>query len=268
MFEENDGTLNTRISANERFSDFDLNAWLKEHVPIRNKDYVLDVGCGNGNHLGIWSKLAGEYGFVLGMDKSKELIRSAKRKDYKYSNVSVLIADMDKDLPSVVKLQPFDVIISNFSIYYSKPYYDTDLEMVYPQAFTNLMPLLKNDGIMVVTGPTRRNARELYEYNRAVGGGGQEEANARQRATVIEEQVIPYLRNKFAYVQSDYVDHSLVFPSRKEFLKYYTSGALYKESKCEVDLDKLVLAVFEMFPENDISISKQTVFVYAKHKKG
>lgn len=263
MFEDTTTTLNTRISANRRFGEFDFNAWLKKYVRIQNGDYVLDVGCGNGNHLVIWSELAGKDGQVVGMDKSGKMLIAALKRKYANKNVLFTRGDMDarQILPfySVYKVG-FTWIISNFSIYYSKNHYNMDTHMHYPLAMDGLVSLLHKDGTMVFSGPARGNTPELYTYHRAVSGSQEAEYKSRQRATVIDEQVVPYLRERFKEVDRHFIDHRLVFPTTHDFLAYYKNGMLYKESQHEIDH-----SILEQ--EAILEVTKQTIVVFAKDKK-
>jgi SAM-dependent methyltransferase len=258
MFRDTNKSLDTRIRANAKFGEFDFNAWLRKYVRIQNGDYVLDVGCGNGNHLEIWSDLVGADGEVAGMDNNPDLLAEAGRKKYTNDNVWLIKEDMDRSSP--FPLSDIDWVISNFSIYYSTLYYNVGMDMYYPKAMDNLVSVLHKDGTMVFSGPARGNTPELYEYHRAIGGSQHTEYKSRQRATVIEEQVVPYLQTQFKEVDRHFIDHRLVFPTTHDFLEYFKNGMLYKEDKDEIDHSILEHEAISV-------VTKQTIVVFAKDKK-
>ncbi len=50
-YQEPHESLNNRISAHSRFSDFDLHQWISSNFDIKQGDNIFDVGCGNGNYI-------------------------------------------------------------------------------------------------------------------------------------------------------------------------------------------------------------------------
>lgn len=101
---------------------------------------VLDVGCGTGRDVYIMSKLAGEKGFIYGMDMTENQIDIAKkyvkeqtkRFDYKKPNVEFIL-DYIENIERYFKEEAIDLVISNCVINLAE-----DKEIVLRQIFNIL----------------------------------------------------------------------------------------------------------------------------------
>jgi len=79
---------------------------------VKKGETVLDLGSGAGLDAFIISKKVGNKGKVIGVDITREMIKSAKKyaKKYNYKNVEFILGDIEK-LP--IEDNSIDVIISN-----------------------------------------------------------------------------------------------------------------------------------------------------------
>jgi len=75
-----------------------------------NPKKILDIGCGPGNSTEVlYNKYPDAY--ILGVDKSEEMIKTAKTK---YPNLDFKICDVSKDLSELDS--DFDIVFSNACI--------------------------------------------------------------------------------------------------------------------------------------------------------
>src|SRR3989339_737185 len=65
----------------------------KFFLPIIKNKIVLDLGCGNGKYLELFSKHAK---LIYGLDKSKSQLQSAQKKTKNYSNIILMNSDVEK----------------------------------------------------------------------------------------------------------------------------------------------------------------------------
>lgn len=250
-FDEIKSKLQTRIDAHKRFAAFDLNEWLLENIAINEGDRVVDLGCGDGNHLGIWSKLVGAGGRVFGLDKSVDLLLEAQRKTYPWPNVHLMWADLDFELP--LKPNSINSVIACFSIYYVQ---SADTVM------RRIETILSLDSIVVLVGPTRNNARELYDFNlRATGVRINPRALA--RTSCLQDEFLPLLRSMFLDVKTTILENKLVFPTVQDFVEYYVSTALFEESRGtrEISYDHLINMARQI---SELVINKETIVIEAR----
>jgi len=79
---------------------------------IQDGDIVLDLGSGAGFDAFLASKKVGQFGKIIGVDMTEEMVEKAKKiaKKYAYKNVEFRLGDIE-NLP--VKDESIDIIISN-----------------------------------------------------------------------------------------------------------------------------------------------------------
>lgn len=218
-YSEGKDDLAVRIEANKRFSNFSLEDWLNEHLPFKGGNVILDVGCGNGNLFSIYSRKISPGGVIVGVDKSKELLFEAvKRKDC----IPNLLLNWDlNDRFSFVE-KSFDYVISTFAIYYAN-----DVRSVTEEMKRVLRPL----GEIFLIGPTDNNAKELYEFNRRVFDLDRDrDEKLIRRTNRLEKEFYPVFNDILGNASVDIIPSKLVFPDKKEFIRYYTSTLLFEES--------------------------------------
>ena len=76
---ENLEKLQVRIRAHKEFANFDVGDWIEQFVRRRPRRAIFDLGCGNGNHLGIYLEGVGPEGRVTGLDREERLIAEARQ---------------------------------------------------------------------------------------------------------------------------------------------------------------------------------------------
>src|ERR1700741_4777755 len=72
--------LNDRIRAHKEFANFDIDEWIEKFLHKKPRRDIFDLGCGNGNHLGLYLATVPATGSVTGLDREPALIEEARRK--------------------------------------------------------------------------------------------------------------------------------------------------------------------------------------------
>jgi ubiquinone/menaquinone biosynthesis C-methylase UbiE len=219
-YNEREQKLQVRIRAHERFSDFDLNRWLEGHLPLQPGNCVLDLGCGDGNHLALLQRRVGAGGLVVGVDKSVDLLSGARKRGFEASEAPVwlLASTFDSSLP--FRARTFDACVSSFSIYYAASARSVTEELV---------RITRSGGHLVLLGPTAKNAVELYDFHYRVSGKRMTEM-ARERTDRLDREFLPLLQEVGAETRRVLLTASLVFPTPREFVEYYLATPLHDES--------------------------------------
>src|SRR6185369_15948608 len=96
---ENLDKLQVRIRAHKEFANFDISDWIADFVRRAPRRAILDLGCGNGNHLGIYLEGVGASGKVAGLDREARLIDEARSKYAGARNLELIVGSMDDPLP-------------------------------------------------------------------------------------------------------------------------------------------------------------------------
>lgn len=131
-----------------------------EFAKIKRGDTVIDLGSGAGNDCFVARHETGEYGKVIGIDFTPEMIDKARRNadSLKYNNVEFRLGDIE-NIPTMSNVA--DVVVSNCVM---------NLVPDKPKAFAEVHRILKVGGHfsisdIVLTGnlPEKiRNAAEMY----------------------------------------------------------------------------------------------------------
>src|SRR5262245_31588544 len=151
--------LQVRIRAHKEFANFDVSTWIDDFCGRSKRRRILDLGCGSGNHLGIYADHVGPDGRVVGLDRERKLVETAREAFRDRPNVEIVEGSMDEPLP--FPDGSFDLCFSNFAIYNAA---DPRLTLI------EIRRLLEPGGQVVLIGPTRNNALEIYEFNERLSG--------------------------------------------------------------------------------------------------
>jgi trans-aconitate 2-methyltransferase len=115
---------------------------LVNRINMVNPKKILDIGCGPGNSTQVLSnKFPGVY--ILGIDKSEEMISTAKMKypilDFKICDVSKDLSQLDSD---------FDIVFSNACLQWVPDH---------KNLLKNMLNLLNKNGVLAVQIPMHYN---------------------------------------------------------------------------------------------------------------
>ena len=242
--------LQVRIRAHKEFANLDISDWIADFVRRAPRRAIFDLGCGDGNHLGIYLSGVGAEGMVAGLDREARLIDAARKTYADAKNLDLRVGSMDDPLP--FPDATFDLCFSNFAIYNASN----------PRAtIQELKRILTPGGQLVLIGPTKNNARELYVYNERLTGKAIDEITL-IRTDRIRQEILPIVEDTFPRVEQEIVNSFLTFPTRDEFLRYFRSTQLYEETaeKRGMTMEQMVAA---MPQEKDVILSKEMVAVVA-----
>jgi ubiquinone/menaquinone biosynthesis C-methylase UbiE len=216
-YQETQDALAIRIRAHQEYSNFSLEEWVENNLPLNPGGTLLDIGCGDGNLFPSYAEKLRGRGAIVGGDQSEELLaKAAKRLD---SIPTILFRlDMNDSLPFVAN--SFNIVVSTFAIYYVD-----DVERI----VTDIKRVLAPGGSLILIGPTSQNAIELYSFNEKLFGFGMDEKGAR-RTDRLEKEFAPALQAVFGDLKIIKIPCKLVFPGREQFIRYYLATLLYQES--------------------------------------
>ncbi|MBW9155813.1 class I SAM-dependent methyltransferase [Clostridium sp. FP2] len=111
------GVLGKVIAEGMNIGHFELTSWGLEKINIKNKDVILDIGCGGGRTINRMASIATE-GKIFGIDYSLDCVKWSK--DYntqfvKTNRVEILHASVEK-IP--FENNKFDIISAVETIYF------------------------------------------------------------------------------------------------------------------------------------------------------
>jgi SAM-dependent methyltransferase len=208
-------------------SDFDLEPWIQRRIALQPGERVLDIGCGNGKQVEVFSDLVGPQGSVVGADifsRVHGLLDAAKRKLEGRSNVSFM--DHDASFPFPEKDAAFSCVTSCYSFYYVQDVRAT---------LTEVKRLLTPGGRFFIVGPSWDNSRELYDLNQEITGRDLP-ADFRHKLWRINEEVVPLAYQVFDRVEiSPWVNrvHFRGEEGVKQATDYYRASLLFEEESAD-----------------------------------
>lgn len=216
-YKEKQERLANRIRAHKLFANFDIESWIERFLGQRPRRAILDVGCGDGNHLGLYLRHVPADGIVAGIDREPSLIAAAAEGHPGDRRLDLRVGSMDDPLPFADAA--FDTAFSNFAIYNARD----------PRAaLTEIRRVMAPGAELVLIGPTANNAREIYEYNQRLTGTAIDEVTL-IRTDRLRREILPVAREVFSSVREEVINSYLTFPDVDEFLRYFKSTMLYEE---------------------------------------
>lgn len=231
-YQEQQSKLNVRIRAHKEFANFDVEDWLDEFLAKRERQHVLDLGCGNGNHLGLYLRHIVAGGAVSALDREPKLVEEARARYGDVPNLHLTVGTMDDPLP--YEDASFDTCFSIFAVYNATS----------PQRLLKeFRRVMRPAGELVLIGPTRNNARELYEYNERLTGQAIDDVTL-IRTDRLRQEILPLVESEFASVETHVLNSSLTFPNRNEFMQYFQATMLYEQvaEKKGITRDQMIAA--------------------------
>ncbi len=218
--------LRSEINKN---ADYDLEEWIQSRVHISQGEMVMEVGCGNGKQVAVFSDLVGDTGKVIGVDIFSQvpgLLDKAREKLFDKMNIELM--DHSASVPFPQSDQTFDVITSCYSIYYVD-----DIRA----SLKEYKRLLKSGGRCFLVGPAWDNSREFYDLNREITK--QElPKNFSERLWRINNEVIPASYEIFSRVEVSPFVNRVFFEGDhgvKAVEEYYRATLLFQEASEQHD---------------------------------
>jgi len=205
-------SLQVRINAHKKYSHFSLEDYLKKKYHVAGGT-ILDMGCGNGNMTEILSENTRLY---IGVDNNSKSLSEAHNQFKDWSNVFFMEHEMDDDL-----YFPHCSFNHIFFIYSS--YYSNNPEKLFSQC----RQLLKENGSVVLFGPTEKNAWEIDDFCLKMFGN---QSTSKSRAHRIEHEYIDLFQSLGLKTEHEKISFDLTFPSYNEYMKYIQATLQYREA--------------------------------------
>ena len=218
--------LNNRIDINNKYSKKNLTDWLFNKYVLKKNMKILEIGCGLGQHVVIYSKIIKSKGLVLATDISEKSLKNLE--NYKLKNIQLKKIDMDKISYYLTKERLlFDRIVSVYSIYYSK----NPLALI-----KKLLTFLNKKGELYITIPTKPHTlTSLVNKIKKIP------KNVSQSLDFGEKILIPYLKKKKIRFNLFHFNNLLKIKKCDDLLKMYRSSTFFMKN---IQVEKFLIKKF------------------------
>ena len=207
-----------RINLQQAYGTQDFTSWLMELVRPQPADAVLDIGCGNGQHL---IALCGGCRQGVGVDLSQELLEAARRTAETRGLAHLRFFRMSGDHMDLGD-ERFEIILCSFALYY----------MDAPAVIARMRRHVHPTGRIYVTGSPDENAQELLAiHGRATSFLPDVYAPGFSDIRKYEPVFAAYFRTRIFHR----FINPLRFPTVDAFMAYYCSTTLFQRSREAVD---------------------------------
>ncbi len=219
-YTETDARLAVRIRAHTEYANFRLEDWLAGRLAATSGDRILEVGCGDGNYFPVYASKIGSGGLIVGFDVNDTLLAAAQRRSHQL-DAPCFVFKWNFDNPFPILDHEFHCTLCPFAAYYAQD----------EQAWVDeVIRVTQSGGQILVLGPADDNARELYELNERVTGIGHIEETDFTTGR-LERSFLPAFRVRLGKrVSNEILDRKIVFPTPREFARYYLATWLYEKT--------------------------------------
>jgi ubiquinone/menaquinone biosynthesis C-methylase UbiE len=249
---ETEDKLRIRIHAHTAYTNFQLEDWLSEWLSGANGYRLLEIGCGDGNFFPTYAQVLGQKGFIIGCDSNHDLLRRARVNSLRLVT-PVMILPWNFDVhPYPLLDEEVDVLTAPFCAYYASNvsgWIEDSLRVV------------KRGGKLLLLGPTKDNAQELYQLNEMVTGirslpETDETSTKLEEVFLAKLQVMPGCE-----VKRTILDRQIIFPNAKEFARYYRATWLCEKTQEKISRPIELNQVINAARRTSMRLNKQIVCI-------
>ncbi|HLD28267.1 MAG TPA: class I SAM-dependent methyltransferase [Patescibacteria group bacterium] len=244
---QNSSSLDTRININNQYSKNNLNDWIFSLLSLKIDSNILDLCCGRGNQSFKFAEICNQ-GTVYTLDMSEGSLSEIDSKEIK--NIKTIQMNIDFLSNAPFKENYFDVIHCAYGLYYAK-----DATKIIAKA----VKLLKQDGILIVVGPTDDNNRELFDFIDQLYPIDKDIIFMSR--DFMNSLVVPTAEKFFSKVNKNYFNNEVTYPTVESLYSYFKSSTMFKE-----EYDQKIKAIIDNhFLSNDkFVITKKAMGMVAK----
>ncbi len=243
--------LKARLSSNKNsLKDFD--EWCLQQFPnLSLRARILDLGCGNGKQLKLFSKVFPNKSYFSGMDISQESLDEIQKSYQSPPQLALIQGNFDElDQHQEFSHSQFDLVYAVYALYYTK-----DLKKVIEDVYK----LLKPGGIFWVIGPDSGTNDEFLRILRPLH-------EVEDFMDYVFDNFMPEVVNLgtdagFGEIKPSTLRNKVFFPDADSFMHYLRNSLFYREGQDEA-IKKEVQKVVDQ--EGRFAVSKNILSLQLK----
>lgn len=216
-FDSDTQALKERIKSHDKYSLYNINEWIFNHLQLEEGLHVLDLGCGTGKQTLPMAKIIGKDGVIYAVDLSKDALQELSQnaiKDGLRKRIKIINSDLD-NIKGIQDGQLFHRVLSSYSLYYSKT-----PEKVMEYVHNIMQP----GGVFFFCGPRTGNNIEIRRMHYSLK---KEEVPEDKTGVFMERDSWQLAKKFFSKVERFYFQNPVRFDSAEALYKYWSSYNLY-----------------------------------------
>lgn len=239
--------INTNKNAEKDFNEWSIN--LIPELPLRAN--ILDLGCGTGKQVNIFSQFFDKDSRIIALDKSLENIKILEKRYTGLPKLELINADF-KHFSKDMKFKDnfFDIIYSFYALYYAE-----DLEGVMRKVYN----ILKGGGRFWTVSPYIGTNDEIF---RILTKFYQLESKVMYSIEKFYRDIISLCKEVgFKEIKIDIFKNKIIYENKKSLIKYLQNTTFYNkeyEDKILTEIDKL------FFNTTPFRLSKNAISIKVK----
>ncbi|MCK4793152.1 MAG: methyltransferase domain-containing protein, partial [Desulfobacteraceae bacterium] len=207
-----------RSATNQQYAENDFNLWTKTLLSKLSFSSVLDVCCGTGNQLVIYSAIP-TVSRIVGIDISKEALSKARerlRDGVEKGRVVLKVEKMEEMFSgSDIANERFDLISCFYGLYYSQKPVGTLREMIMH---------LRGSGTILIVGPYGKNNADFFTLLQR--HFSLPDLVIRSSTSFMEEEIYPVLLENCDVTKEQFINR-IHYPSPKLLIDYWKASTFY-----------------------------------------
>jgi ubiquinone/menaquinone biosynthesis C-methylase UbiE len=241
--------LQNRSSGNKQFAALDFDEWVGSVIDEMSFSNVLDICCGTGNQLILYSKKS-KNAKIKGIDLSSDSLLIAEErltKNKSIDRVDLIEGKMDEtfSLDGIIKSK-FDLISCFYGLYYAN-----NAGVLLEQAIEHL----DSDGNILIVGPYGNNNKAFFDI--LLRYFELPDLVYRSSSSFMEYEVLPVLEKKLKVEKKSFVN-KIIYPDVSSVMNYWRSTTFFnKDFEKHVELD--LIKHFEL--NNNFIVEKHVMAI-------
>jgi ubiquinone/menaquinone biosynthesis C-methylase UbiE len=251
---ETEDKLKIRVHAHTAYANFQLEDWLLEWLSNADGSRLLEIGCGDGNFFPTYAQVLGPKGFIIGCDINHHLLQKAREASRQLATPTMILPWNFDIHPYPFLDEEVDVLTAPFCAYYTSNV---------SEWIEDSLRVVKNGGKLLLLGPTKNNAQELYELNETLTGI-KSLPETDETSSKLEEAFFPELQRRAeCNITKMILDRQIIFPAAEEFARYYFATWLYEKTQEKISTSIEFDCVVEAARKISLRLNKQIVCIEA-----
>lgn len=240
--------LEARIDRN-RNAERDFDEWSINLLPkLPLKATILDLGCGTGKQLNLFSQFFGADSKIIALDKSRESLYALSQSYNDSPKLQLINADFEDSLSCLnINDSFFDLVYSFYALYYAENF---------QEIIRKIYKYLKKGGVFWVVSPYKGTNIEIFEI---IARFYELDYKVVYSIEKFYKNVISLVEKVgFKRIKIDIFKNKIIYENKEQLMSYLHNTTFYRK-KYDKEISSEVNSIF--ISSKDFRLTKNAVSV-------